>query len=244
MVDREQAEEATAVMLDLFPEGFAEQAVGEEVELAAFTDEPGARRLRERFPGVRVEAVASGWEERWKEFHVPAILGTLWIGPPWEEAPDGLVPVVIDPGRAFGTGAHPTTRLCLEHLQALERGSVLDLGCGSGVLGIAAALLGFGPIDALDTDPAAVEATRQNAERNGVEVQATLVEDEAASLPAVDVIVSNIDRATLDRVGAGFDCEHAVTSGYYETERPTLAGFRPRRRLVEEKWAADLFERE
>jgi len=231
-------------MLELFPEGFAEQPRGEEVELAAFTDEAGAARLRERFSGVTVEPVAPGWEERWKEFHVPAVVGGLWIGPPWEEAPSELVPVVIDPGRAFGTGAHPTTRLCLEHLQALDRCSVLDLGCGSGVLGIAAALLGFGPVCALDTDPAAVEATEENAERNGVEVQVTLVEDDAGRLPAVDLILANIDRPTLERLAAGFDCGRAVTSGYSEPERPSLAGFRPRRRLVQENWAADLFERE
>jgi len=78
--------------------------------------------------------------------------------------------VVIDPGRAFGTGAHGSTRAALELLQTLEPAAALDLGCGSGVLSIAALLLGFGPLQAFDIDPLAVDATRRNAERNGVEV--------------------------------------------------------------------------
>ena len=83
-----------------------------------------------------------------------------------------MIDLVIDPGRAFGTGAHPTTRLCLELLLELAddgaRGSLCDLGCGSGVLSIAAARLGFGPVTALDSDRLAVEATTANARDNGV----------------------------------------------------------------------------
>ena len=85
-------------------------------------------------------------------------MGPLWIGPPWESAPADALAVVIDPGRAFGTGAHATTRLCLELLLDAPRGSVLDVGCGSGVLAIAAARLGFGPVAAVDVDEIAVDA--------------------------------------------------------------------------------------
>jgi ribosomal protein L11 methyltransferase len=244
VVARDRAEEATARMLELFPEGFAEESRGEAIELVAFTDPAGADRLRQHFADVRAVAVAAGWEDEWKRFHVPAIVGSLWVGPPWEQAPAELTKVIIDPGRAFGTGAHPTTRLCLEHLQLLEGGSLLDLGCGSGVLAIAAALLGFGPVYALDTDPLAVEATRQNAERNGVDLDVELARDGAAALRPVDVVVANIDLRTLDGLGSRLECRLVITSGYYETDRPTLAGFGHRRRLVQEKWAADLFERE
>src|SRR4051812_37714774 len=96
---------------------------------------------------VRGEEVPSDWDERWKRFHVPLLLGgRLYVRPPWEQPAvrPGVVEVVIDPGQAFGTGTHPTTRLCLELLLSLDAGgSFADLGCGSGVLAIAAAKLGF-----------------------------------------------------------------------------------------------------
>ena len=84
--------------------------------------------------------------------------------------------VVIDPGRAFGTGAHATTRLCVELLARIPRGSLLDVGCGSGVLSIAAARLGYGPVSAVDDDPVAVEVTRANAAVNGVAVDARVLD--------------------------------------------------------------------
>ena len=90
---------------------------------------------------------------------------------------------MIDPGRAFGTGAHPTTRLCVELLARAERGSLLDVGCGSGVLSIAAARLGFGPIRAVDNDPVAVETTIANAAVNGVVIDAALLDGEVDALP-------------------------------------------------------------
>ena len=99
--------------------------------------------------------------------------GRLTVRPPWEPAGDTALDVVIDPGQAFGTGAHATTRLCLELLlESDARGSFADIGCGSGVLAIVAARLGFGPVLALDYDPLAVTATSENARRNGVELEA------------------------------------------------------------------------
>ena len=163
LVPGERLEEATATMLELFPEGFVEERRGDSVELAAFTDEAGADLLGQRFGRVATEPVSPGWEDEWKRFHRPVEVGPLWIGPPWERPAAGLEPVVIDPGRAFGTGAHPTTRLCVELLLELDRGSVLDIGCGSGVLAIAACKLGFGPVAAVDSDQAAVEAATRNA---------------------------------------------------------------------------------
>ena len=125
-----------------------------------------------------------GWEDEWRRFHVPVVVGPLWIGPPWQESQPGSTPVVIDPGRAFGTGAHETTRLCLELLLELDRGSFLDVGCGSGVLAIAAARLGFAPVVALDVDESAVDATRRNAKANGVDLNVERADATSDSLPA------------------------------------------------------------
>jgi len=231
-------------MIELHPEGFAEQPIGEAVELAAFTDGAGAGRLRERFGTVATVPVAPGWEEGWKRFHVPVVVGSLWIGPPWEQAPAELTAVVIDPAQAFGTGAHPTTRLCLELLEGIDRGSVLDVGCGSGVLAIAAAKLGFGPVFAIDSDPAAIEATEHNAAENGVEFELTQGDARSDSVPAVDIVLANLDLPTLASLTRSFDCRFAVTSGYYEAESPDLAGFRAVARRTREKWAADLHARQ
>ena len=135
------------------------------------------------FPGADVMPVQPGWEDGWRAFHRPARAGGLWIGPPWEQPDAGELAVVIDPGRAFGTGAHPTTRLCIELLATSERGSLLDVGCGSGVLSIAAARLGFDPIRAVDNDPIAVETTVANAAVNGVALEATVLDGESGELP-------------------------------------------------------------
>jgi ribosomal protein L11 methyltransferase len=243
-VSRDRIEEATARMLELFPEGFAEQPAGEAVELVAFTDEAGAGRLRESFGAVSSSPVAPGWEDEWKRFHVPAVVGSLWIGPPWEEPPPELTAVVIDPGQAFGTGAHPTTRLCLEFLVGLERGSVLDLGCGSGVLAIAAARLGFGPVFAIDTDPAAIEATTRNAAANGIALEARLSDAGSDRLSAVDIVLANLDLPTLRSLTRQLDSRVVITSGYDEAHCPALPGFRPVERRTQENWAADLHARE
>ena len=237
-------EEATAAMLELFPEGFAEAEGAEATELAAFTDEAGAQRFRARFGDVRVEAVPDGWATEWMRFHRPVEVGSLWIGPPWEEPTPGLVPVVIDPGLAFGTGAHPTTQLCLELIQALERSSLLDIGSGSGVLAIAACKLGFEPVVAIDVDEAAVAATGDNAETNGVAVDVALLDAAGGALPDAEIAVANIDFRTVSELVLPERCHVLVTSGYCESERPAVAGFAHVDRLVKERWTADVFRRE
>jgi ribosomal protein L11 methyltransferase len=231
-------------MLALFPEGFEEVARDETVELAAYTDAGGERRLRDAFGTVASVAVPQGWEDRWRGFHRPVRLGNLWIGPPWAEAPAGAVAVVIDPGRAFGTGGHPTTQLCLEFIARLEPGSLLDLGCGSGVLAIAAAKLGFTPVTAIDRDHQAVEATVRNAAANRVQIVARDGELAAGELPSARVCVANISLGVVRDLGARVDCELVVTSGYFESEQPDLVGFRRTERRTREGWAADLHARE
>lgn len=122
---------------------------------------------------LRVRAVdGEGWTDGWRAHYVPLRIGRVVVVPSWRDEPlaDDEVAVVLDPGMAFGTGLHPTTRACLELLQRLGPlpHAVLDVGSGSGILGIAALRLGAGRVVALDTDPDAVAATSENATRNGV----------------------------------------------------------------------------
>ncbi len=231
-------------MLELFPQGFEEIEHSDGLELIAYTDDAGEERLWAAFGEVRGDEVPADWDERWREFHRPVRVGKLWIGPPWETAPEGVEAIVVDPGRAFGTGGHATTRLCLQLLDALERGSLLDVGCGSGVLAIAAARLGFAPVLALDHDPAALQATQRNAEANGVELDARQVDALNEPLPSVDVAVANISAESVQLVLPRLDAHTVVASGYLERDAPAADGFRHERRITEGGWAADLFRRE
>ncbi len=141
------------------------------------------------------------WERAWMADFKPMRFGRrLWICPSWCEPPDpeGVI-LSLDPGLAFGTGTHPTTALCLEWLdaQALAGCTVLDYGCGSGILAIAALLLGADRAIAVDNDPQALIATRDNAERNGIapeRLTTCLPEDVAINTPALqaDITVANI----------------------------------------------------
>lgn len=230
-------------MLELFPEGFEEVERDGDVELAAYASAGGEERFWQAFgPGASAD-VREGWEEGWKRFHRPVRVGSLWIGPPWEEPEPECTAVTIDPGRAFGTGAHATTRLCLELLLERTRSSVIDLGCGSGVLAIAAAKVGFGPVRAFDIDPDAVETTAENAEANGVVVevrQADIFRDE---LPASALALANVTLEAVERVAPRIGAHELVSSGYLAGEEPRPAGWAHRERREAEGWAADLFAR-
>ncbi len=243
-VPRRRAEEARATMIEIFPQGFEELEAGDDVELAAYTDASGEERLWHAFGGVQSQDVESGWEERWRSFHKPVRVGPLWIGPPWEEPPRNTTAIVIEPGQAFGTGAHATTRLCLELLLGLPRSGLLDVGCGSGVLGIAAARLGFAPVVAVDVDPLAIEATIENAAANGVEIETLLRDAILEPLPAAQTAVANIALGAVSELVPRLDCDRLVTSGYLVSDRLELGGYRRLRRLDDEGWAADLWEAE
>jgi len=168
-------------------------------------------------------------------------VGPLWIGPPWEIPPAGVLAILIDPGRAFGTGAHATTRLCLELLVAEQPGSLLDLGCGSGVLAIAAAKLGFEPVIGMDLDPDAVDVTRANARANGVDLDVRLADALADALPSTTLAVANVTAPTVGALGLRLRSPRLVTSGYLSLDDPRPAGFERVRRVELEGWAADLF---
>jgi ribosomal protein L11 methyltransferase len=239
-----------ALLLHIFPEGVEEL----DGAYAVYAEEPPLG-----FDVVEAEEVAEGWADTWRSFHHGVRVGRLWVGPPWElpeaapASPPGIggsaadasseaETVVIDPGRAFGTGAHPTTRLSLELLQDAEPGSLLDLGCGSGVLSIAAAKLGFAPVHAIDVDAAAVEATRENAARNGVGLEARLADAFVDELPSVDLAVANVALDVVEALLPRLTAARAITSGYLERDRPHADGWRPVDRRIADGWAADLLE--
>jgi ribosomal protein L11 methyltransferase len=229
-----------AQLLELAPAGFVE----EENAVVVYTDDAGLADLRAHFDQVEVDPVLPGWEDEWRRFHVPVVVGPLWIGPPWHESQPGLTPVVIDPGRAFGTGAHETTRLVLELLLEVDRGSFLDVGCGSGVLAIAAAKLGFAPVHALDFDESAVDAARRNAKANGVDLDVRRADAMSDSLPSADVAAANVTLETVEALGASIEATHLIASGYLVADEPRLTRFRRVDRRTGERFAADLFARE
>jgi ribosomal protein L11 methyltransferase len=166
-------------------------------------------------PAYTVDTVE---EQNWvqltqSQFDPIRVSERLWIVPSWHETPDpAAVSLILDPGMAFGTGSHPTTRLCLEWLErnVTEGCSVLDYGCGSGILAIAAGRLGAARVAGVDIDPQAVEAARANAERNGV---TALFADSAEPVAGeYDVVVANILSNPL-RVLAPAICAHVRPGG-------------------------------
>jgi ribosomal protein L11 methyltransferase len=186
-VRREESEIVLAELLELAPSGVEEVSIGSGVVEYAVYGAPGelpalpdlTAAAGDALVEVRTEEVADDWDRRWREFHKPLVLdGRLAVRPPWEPPVGAAVELVIDPGQAFGTGAHATTRLCLELMLELAsadgpgpQGAFLDLGSGSGVLAIAAARLAWDPVVALDYDPASVEAAVDNARMNGVRIE-------------------------------------------------------------------------
>ena len=205
-----------------------------------YTDEAGEAGVRAAFAEVRAEPVESGWEDRWKTFHRPVRAGGLWIGPPWLAAPGDVEAVVVDPGLAFGTGAHATTRACIELLAGLERGSLLDAGCGSGVVAVAAVQLGFTPVHAVDVDPVAVAVAGETARRNAAPVDVRHLDVLRDALPEADVVVANIELAVIEQLLGRATPRVAVTSGYLASERPRAPGWIGVDRLELDGWAADV----
>lgn len=266
-VRRDQAELVLAELLELAPSGVEEVSVDEQrIEYAVY-GAPGelpslpdlTAAAGEALIQVSTRELADDWDRRWREFHKPLVLGgRLTVRPPWE--PPGTTPIdlVIDPGQAFGTGAHATTRLSLElmlELPAGERqGAFLDLGCGSGVLAIAAVRLGWGPVIAVDSDPAAVHATRENACVNAVEIEVSKHDLRAAPAAAAGTVAANLLAPLLitwaaSLEGAARPPERVIASGLLRPEAQLIAdafearGLRIAARRERGEWAALLLER-
>ena len=299
-VRREDAEIVLAELLSLAPSGVEEVDLGDGVVEYAVYGAPGELPA---LPEVRAVAgpalvevrsseVPDDWDRRWREFHKPVVLGRrMSVRPPWESSPGAEIDLVIDPGQAFGTGAHATTRLCLELMLELApragaatspsragaatspsragaatsppraraatsplRGPFLDLGCGSGVLAIAAAALGWAPVVAVDFDPLAVEAAAANAAVNGVPVEVRRHDLRADPVAVAPTVAANLLRPLLllwaDRLaGASALPERVIASGLLVGGADEIAGAFAAVGLPESgrrasgDWAALLLER-
>jgi ribosomal protein L11 methyltransferase len=215
-VRRAEAELVLAELLELAPSGVEELDIDiDTVEYAVYGSPGELPELPDlqaaagtALVDVKTTEVADDWADRWREFHKPLVLGDrLSVRPPWEPPQATALDLVIDPGRAFGTGAHATTRLCLELLLDLpspsgadrlisttaEASGVVDLGCGSGVLAIAAAKLGWAPVLALDYDPLCIDATAENALVNRVELSRVRRFDlREQEVPAARLVLANL----------------------------------------------------
>ncbi|PJG57969.1 50S ribosomal protein L11 methyltransferase [Aeromonas cavernicola] len=183
--------------------------------------------------GYKVEQLEDkDWVREWMDHFHPMQFGErLWICPSWRDVPHPeAVNVMLDPGLAFGTGTHPTTALCLQWLDGLDLTgkTVVDFGCGSGILGIAALKLGAARVIGIDIDPQAIQASRDNAERNGVagQIELYLPADQPQDIEA-DVVVANILAGPLRELapliaGHGKPGSLMALSGVLESQAPEL----------------------
>jgi ribosomal protein L11 methyltransferase len=256
-VRRDQAELVLAELIELAPGGVEEVELGEVVEYAVYGppgELPALPDLRAAAGGALVEVVtteiADDWSERWREFHRPTVVGgVLTVRAPWQPVANTPLEVVIDPGQAFGTGSHATTQLCLELMLELPTGGpFLDLGCGSGVLALAAARLGFGPVTALDNDAAAVEATSANAAANGVDVEVRRFDLRTESVPGARTVVANLLTPLLLQWAGSLapETSRVIASGILAPEADQVSGafgLRERARLLRGDWVALLLAR-
>ena len=224
----ELAERVLAELLELAPGGVEEEAGAEWVEYAIYGppgEIPSLPDLEAAAGDGLVEIssteIPDDWADRWRDFHRPVEVagGRIVVTPSWEFRPSadpgtpggeaeevaGQLFVVVDPGQAFGTGAHATTTLCLELLLELaDRGAatgpLADLGTGSGVLAIAAAKLGWGPVSGCDSEHAALDAAAENAAANGVQVGLERINLRERPPPAAPTLVANLTAPLLEEV--------------------------------------------
>jgi ribosomal protein L11 methyltransferase len=256
-----------AELLELSPAGVEENATPDGVEyviygppgeLPALPDLEAA--AGDVLVSVSTSEVADDWDERWKQWHQPVEIAggerRLRIRPPWEAPADSDPPaaleIVVDPGQAFGTGGHATTRLCLELLLTIEpEGAMADWGCGTGVLAIAAAKLGFEPVEAVDYDQLSVDATIENARVNAVELATSRVNLRETPGPYAPTVCANLLRPLLLEVARGLERppERLIVSGLLREEADEVAaafaprGLEERERRSCGEWSALLLER-
>jgi ribosomal protein L11 methyltransferase len=200
------------------------------------------------------------WENEWKKFFKPRRVGSHFVVRPTWESFDALPSdkvIVLDPGQAFGTGDHPTTRMCLEYLemQVASSNSVLDLGCGSGILAVGAKMVGAGETLAIDIDPIAVEVAKENITRNNVEVKTAVGDVLELQLESRwDIVVSNIISATLInlapdaayalRPGGKWIVSGIITQNWSDVKKAAeKSGFTYIEHREEDGWNAGVFEK-
>jgi ribosomal protein L11 methyltransferase len=233
-----------AELLELSPAGVEEVSHADGMEYVIYGppgELPALPMVEAAAGDVLVEVssseIADDWDERWKQWHRPVQVGPLRISPPWEDGD-----IIIDPGQAFGTGGHATTRLCLELLLTLEPGGAFaDWGCGSGVLAIAAAKLGYDPVTAVDHDPLAVDATRENAAVNGVQIGVGRHNLREAPGPPAPTVCANLLKPLLVELRFAERPEHLIVSGLLEHEAAAVVdalGREPVDRRDAEGWTA------
>lgn len=235
---------------------------GGEALLDFWVPAPAARpqaladHLRAHGIAARVDAAPEGdeWRTAMLAFHRPIeVAGRLLVRPPWEHPRPPLLDVEIDPGMAFGTAQHATTRTCLILLAGLPVGGpVLDAGCGTGVLAIAARRLGFADVTAFDDDPLAVDATIANARRNGVALTVARRRIGEDALPAAEVVLANLTGGVLRALAPALAPpapRWVVASGMRPAEVTGVheafaaIGVRPVRAVEDEGWSTLLMER-
>jgi ribosomal protein L11 methyltransferase len=260
----DQAELVLAELTVLAPNGVEEERGPGYVEYAIYGGEgelPELGDLDAAIEGGRIAVSATeipdDWADRWRDFHKPLLVADrLWLRPSWEAPREGAIDLVVDPGQAFGTGAHPTTRLCLELLCELEaageaRGELVDLGSGSGVLAIAAAKLGWGQVRGYDHESAAIEAATANAEANGVPLELDRMNLRERLPDLAPTVVANMTAPILKAVASQIaDAPQAlVCSGLLLGEQDEVAAAFAEIGLVEAgrrqdgDWAALLLRR-
>ena len=251
----EYAEPVLANLLELAPNGVEEERGPDWIEFAIYGppgEVPDVGELQAAAGGGLVEVttttVPDDWADRWTDFHRPIeVGGRIGVRPSWWDARDGLLDIVVDPGQAFGTGGHPTTRLSLALLLVLEEageasGPLADWGTGSGVLAIAAAKLGWGPITACDREPASLEAAEANARANDVELSLERLDVREQAPPVALTVSANLTAQLLIAcAGALADDvpEALVCSGMLSEEADDVAAAFGKRGLGEVERRSD-----
>ena len=234
-------------MLELFPEGLEERDFYESTEFLGYGSLSHVSHVRDVVGAegwvAAITPVPPGWEGAWKKFHRPVMIQDLWLGPPWVDPPQGVRSVKIAPGMAFGTGAHPTTRLCIELLLLENRVKLFDLGCGSGVLALAGAVLGFDPVSAFDIDDVAIQEAKSNTLLNNVSMNVTKVDVRELKFLNPPLITANLPLETLLQSLSSLRPLRAIISGFMIGKMPEIPAYCVQKKLQNDDWEAALIVR-